>query len=77
MEEYRRLREMIGDIFSMDAEEVTPELFFEEDLGADSLDLQELLFMLEEEFDVTKKEAKRLAEMKTVGEVADFLRQRR
>jgi acyl carrier protein len=47
-----RVKEIIVDQLGVDAEEVTPEAKFIEDLGADSLDTVELVMALEEEFNI-------------------------
>ena len=47
-----RLIEIIADQLSVDADSVTPDASFMEDLGADSLDTVELVMALEEEFEI-------------------------
>ena len=47
-----RIRAIIAEQLSQDLEEVVPEASFVDDLGADSLDLVELVMHMEEEFDV-------------------------
>ena len=47
-----KVKEIIVDQLGVDAEEVTTEASFVEDLGADSLDTVELVMAFEEEFDV-------------------------
>ena len=46
-----KVRKIIAEKLSVDLEEVVPEASFVEDLGADSLDLVELIMSMEEEFD--------------------------
>jgi acyl carrier protein len=46
-----RVRKIIAEKLSVDLEEVVPEASFVDDLGADSLDLVELIMSMEEEFD--------------------------
>ena len=48
----RRVKEIISDQLSLDMEVLTNEAFFIEDLGADSLDIVELIMAFEEEFDL-------------------------
>jgi acyl carrier protein len=48
----RRLREIIAEQLGISEEEIVPEASFVDDLGADSLDLVELIMALEEEFDM-------------------------
>lgn len=45
-----KVKEIIVEQLSVEAEQVTPEASFTEDLGADSLDIVELVMALEEEF---------------------------
>ena len=52
MEEFERAKNVIVDQLSVDAEEVTLEASFVDDLGADSLDVVELIMGLETEFDI-------------------------
>lgn len=48
----RRVQELIVEQLGVSAEEAVPEASFIEDLGADSLDIVELVMAMEEEFDV-------------------------
>jgi acyl carrier protein len=47
-----KVKEIIVDQLGVSADEVKPEASFVEDLGADSLDLTELIMAMEEEFDI-------------------------
>lgn len=47
-----KVKKIIADKLSVDMEEVVPEASFVDDLGADSLDLVELIMTMEEEFDI-------------------------
>ena len=47
-----KVRKIIAEKLSVDIEEVVPEASFIDDLGADSLDLVELIMSMEEEFDI-------------------------
>ncbi|MEE4356431.1 MAG: acyl carrier protein [Desulfococcaceae bacterium] len=47
-----KVRKIIADKLSVDLDEVIPEAAFVDDLGADSLDLVELIMSMEEEFDI-------------------------
>ena len=57
----------------MEADQVTPEASFADDLDADSLDLVELVMALEEEFDVTVEEEE-LEGIETVGAAFDLIK---
>ena len=60
---------MVAEQFMVDESEVNANTAFIDDLGADSLDVVEMMMALEEEYGVTIDDSK-VAEMKTVGDVA-------
>ena len=68
-----KLQELIGEQFAVDAEEITMETSFEEDLGADSVDLVELVMAMEEEFDIGEVAEDEVSELKTVGDCVNYL----
>ena len=68
-----KMQELIGEQFAVDAEEITMETSFEEDLGADSVDLVELAMGMEEEFDIGEVEEDEVSELKTVGDCVNYL----
>ncbi len=70
---FARVQELLGEEFGWDPEEIAEDTSFVDDLGADSLDITEFNFMLEEEFDTTPEEAQTMASMETVGELCAFL----
>ena len=49
---FEKMKEIIAEQLSVDADSITPESSFKEDLGADSLDLFELVMALEDEYSV-------------------------
>jgi len=49
---YQKVVDIIVDELAVDADEITPEASFIDDLGADSLDVVELVMAFEEEFDI-------------------------
>ncbi len=67
-----RVKEIIVDQLGVNAEQVTPEASFIDDLGADSLDSVELIMAFEEEFGATipEEDAEKLT---TVGKVIEYL----
>ena len=69
---YERLRALATDVLDLRADQVVPEARFADDLGADSLDLVELVEALEEEFEVHIDDDE-LADIATVGEAFDLL----
>jgi len=61
-----RVKKIIMDQLSVSAEEVQPEASFIEDLGADSLDLTELIMAMEEEFklEIDDEDAQKILKVK-------------
>ncbi len=51
--EFEKIQEIIADVLSVDKSEITPETTFVDDLGADSLDVFQIIMGIEEEFDIT------------------------
>ena len=50
--EFDKLREIIAEVLNVDADEITMETTFVDDLGADSLDVFQIIMFIEEEFDI-------------------------
>ena len=69
----KRMKELIADQLGIDAETITSESKFKEDLGADSLDLFELVMALEDEYTV-EIPAEDLQTMTKVGDVINYLK---
>lgn len=72
---FERVKKIILDQLGVDESKITPEARFREDLGADSLDLVELIMAFEEEFGgtISDEEAQGI---KTVGEAVAYLEAR-
>lgn len=68
-----KMREIISEQLNCEAESIQPETSFKEDLGADSLDLFELVMALEDEYSV-EIPSEELQELTTVGVVIDYLK---
>jgi acyl carrier protein len=70
-----RVKKIIVDQLGVNADQVTPEAKFIEDLGADSLDTVELVMALEEEFgqEIPDEEAEKL---QSVGDVIRYIEDR-
>ena len=68
----QRVKEIIVEQLGVKADQVTPEAKFIEDLGADSLDIVELIMALEEEFgyEIPDEEAEKLL---NVGDVTKYI----
>ncbi len=67
-----KVKEIICEQLGVSAEEVTPSASFIEDLGADSLDIVELIMALEEEYnlEISDEEAEKI---RTVQDVIDYI----
>ena len=67
-----KVKDIIVEKLGVNAEQVTPEASFIDDLGADSLDTVELIMAFEEEFgaDIPDEDAEKLT---TVGKVLEYL----
>ena len=70
-----KMQELIADQLSVDADSITESSSFKDDLGADSLDLYELIMALEEEYDV-EIPTDDLENIATVGDVINFLKEK-
>ena len=68
-----RVKSIIVEQLGVDAEEVSPEASFVEDLGADSLDTVELIMAFEEEFgiEISDDEAEKIKRVKDAVEYID------
>ncbi len=67
-----RVRDIISEQLGVAANEVTPQASFIEDLGADSLDIVELVMALEEEYgmEISDEDAEKI---RTVKDVVDYI----
>ena len=68
-----KMKELFAEQLNADADSITLETRFKEDLEADSLDLFELIMSLEEEFGV-EIPTEELETLATVGDVVDYLK---
>lgn len=73
---FEQLKTMLAEQFGVDAETITKETAFEEDLGADSLDLVDMSMALEEVFGVEELTEEEIASITTVGDLVRFLQSR-
>ena len=69
-----KMKELIVDQLNVDPSEVVESATFEGDLGADSLDLFELVMNLEEEYGI-EIPTEELETLKTVGDVMNYLKE--
>ena len=71
--EFDKLKKIIADVLNVDPEEITPETTFMEDLGADSLDVFQIVMGLEDEFDI-EIPAEKVEKITTVGEAVNLIK---
>ena len=71
--EFEKLQNIIAEVLNVEADEITLNTTFVDDLGADSVDLVELVMAMEEEFDMGEANEDELAGLKTVGDAVNFV----
>lgn len=71
--EFEKLKQIIAEVLNVDADEITMDTTFVDDLGADSLDIFQIIMGIEEEFDVEIKneDAEKIA---TVADAVDQIK---
>ena len=67
-----KMKEIIAEQLSTDADGITEATSFKDDLGADSLDLMDMVMNFEDEFGV-EIDADSMGTLKTIGDVVDYL----
>lgn len=70
---FEQLKDLLAEQFGVDADTITMDTSFEEDLGADSLDLVDMSMALEEVFGVEELTEEEISEITTVGDLVHFL----
>lgn len=69
---FEKIKQMLADQLDANVEDMTMETKIGEDLGADSLDVVELLMAIEEEFDVEIPDED-IEGLKTIGDVVEYI----
>ena len=71
--EFEKLKEIIADVLNVDEDEITMDTTFVDDLGADSLDVFQIIMGIEEEFDIEipSEEAEKIV---TVGDAVEQIK---
>ncbi|MCR5121661.1 MAG: acyl carrier protein [Ruminococcus sp.] len=69
---FEKVRDLVAEQFDIEADEVTAESQIVDDLGADSLDVVDLISAVEDEFDVQIPDEK-VEGIKTVGDIVAFI----
>ena len=71
--EFDKLKEIIAEVLSVDTNEIRPETTFMEDLGADSLDLFQIIMGIEDAFNM-EIAPETVENIKTVGEALEMIK---
>ena len=71
--EFAKLQQIISDVLNVDVDEITPNTTFVDDLGADSLDVFQIIMGIEEEFDMEIPQDD-LEKIITVGDAAEAIK---
>ena len=71
--EFEKLKEIIAEVLNVDQEEITMDTTFVDDLGADSLDVFQIIMGIEEEFDIeiAQEEAEKIV---SVGDAVEQIK---
>lgn len=70
---FEKVSELIAEQFNVDADTITMETSFADDLNADSVDIVDLSMALEELFDIDEMDEEAAASISTVGDLIRFL----
>ena len=70
---FKTMQDLIAEQFAIDTDEIGMDSSFVDDLGADSVDLVELVMAMEEEFDVGEIDEEDLTGLKTVRDCVRYL----
>ncbi len=71
--EFEKLKSIIAEVLNLDPEEITPDSSFTDDLGADSLDVFQIVMGIEDEFEI-KIPQEELENISTVGEALEQIK---
>ena len=72
--EFEKLKEVSANVLNVDPEEIRMETTFVDDLGADSLDVFQIIMGIEDEFDI-KIPAEKAEKIATVGEAVELIKE--
>ena len=73
--EFEKLKKIIAEVLNVDPDEITMETTFQDDLGADSLDVYQIIMGIEEEFDIEIPDDA-AEHIQTVGDAVKFIGER-
>ena len=71
---FEKLAALIAEQFNVDADSITMDTSFTDDLNADSVDILDLSMALEEEFGIEELEEEETSSITTVGDLVRFLK---
>lgn len=71
--EFEKLKKVIAEVLNVDTNEITMETTFMDDLGADSLDVFQIIMGIEEEFDI-EIPAEKAEKITTVEEAVEMIK---
>ena len=71
--EFEKLKKIIAEVLNVDPDEITMETTFQDDLGADSLDVYQIIMGIEEEFDI-EIPAESAEQVTTVEEAVELIK---
>ncbi len=71
--EFEKLKKIIAEVLNVDPDEITMETTFQDDLGADSLDVYQVIMGIEEEFDI-EIPAESAEQVTTVEEAVEMIK---
>ena len=69
---FEKLKDIIAEQLSVEADEVNLDANIRDDLGADSLDVVDLITTIEDEFDISIPD-EAVEEIKTVGDIVNYI----
>jgi len=71
--ELEKIKAIIAEVLNIDADSVTADTTFVDDLGADSLDIFQIIMGIEEEYDI-ELENEAVEQIQTVGDAVEAIR---
>ena len=71
--QFEKLKKIIAEVLNVDPDEITMETTFQDDLGADSLDVYQIIMGIEEEFDI-EIPAESAEQVTTVEEAVEMIK---
>ena len=71
--EFEKLKKIIAEVLNVDEEEITADTTFVDDLGAESLDIFQIIMGIEEEYDI-ELDNESVEQIQTVGDAVEAIR---